>query len=106
SPDVFSGGTLVAADGAARSLARGDFELEATATWTSPRSGGVYPAGWRVRVPSEALELDLAPLVADAELDTTTSTGVGYWEGPVRVRGSASGHGYAELTGYAGDLAG
>ena len=105
-PDAYSGGTLVAADGVSRSLALGDFEIEATSTWTSPRTGGVYPASWRVRVPSAALELELAPLVADAELDTTTSTGVVYWEGPVRVRGSASGQGYAELTGYAGDLAG
>jgi predicted secreted hydrolase len=41
----------------------------------------------------------------DAELDSRSSTGTIYWEGPVRVRGSSgspTGRGYLELTGYAG----
>jgi len=56
--------------------------------------------------PSEALELSLAPLVQDCELVSSASTGVTYWEGPVELTGPTRGRGYAELTGYAGSLAG
>jgi predicted secreted hydrolase len=62
----------------------------------------VYPAGWTLRLPGEGLTLNLEPLLADQEL----ATGVIYWEGAVRVRGSddgtdVEGYGYVELTGYA-----
>lgn len=106
SRDPWSAGTLVAADGTWRALAPEDFALEATASWRSPASGARYPAAWRVRVPGAGLELEVTPTLAQAELDTSASTGVTYWEGPVRVRGSVGGQGYAELTGYAGDLSG
>jgi predicted secreted hydrolase len=36
------------------------------------------------------------------ELRTRRSTNVTYWEGAVRVAGSASGVGYLEMTGYSG----
>jgi predicted secreted hydrolase len=57
-------------------------------------------------VPSEQLDLKVAPLAPGAELDGRGSTGVVYWEGPVEVSGSQRGEGYAELTGYAGSLQG
>lgn len=106
SPEPFSAGTLVERDGTPRSLAPGDFSIEVRGTWRSPRSGGVYPAAWTLRVPGAGLELDVLPRVKDAELDTRGSTGVVYWEGPVRAEGAIRGEGYVELTGYAGDLAG
>jgi len=37
---------------------------------------------------------------------SSASTGVTYWEGPVELTGPTRGRGYAELTGYAGSLAG
>jgi predicted secreted hydrolase len=101
-----SAGTLVEADGRVLPLSREDFELEVLAHWRSPQSGALYPARWRIRIPRAGLELELVPRIADAELHTRGSTGVTYWEGPVEVRGDASGSGYAELTGYAGSLAG
>jgi predicted secreted hydrolase len=104
--DPYSSGTFVRADGSTRRLAVDDVELEPTGTWTSPASGGVYPSGWRIRVPAESLDLTVAPLLPSAELDGRSSTGVVYWEGPVEVSGSRDGEGYAELTGYAGSLAG
>ncbi len=106
SPDRFSSGTFVAADGASKPLKVDQVDLEPTGTWTSPATGGVYPSGWRIRVPSENLDLVVTPPVRDCELDSRASTGVVYWEGPVRVSGTHSGEGYAELTGYAGSLAG
>jgi predicted secreted hydrolase len=106
-----SSGTLVAADGAARHLPRAAFEIRATGTWQSPESGGRYPSGWVVRVPSAGLDLTLEPVLADQELRVPTMNGIVYWEGRVRVRGTSggravSGEGYVELTGYAGPAPG
>ncbi|MGH7473178.1 MAG: lipocalin family protein [Candidatus Methylomirabilales bacterium] len=47
------------------------------------------------------------PSLPDQELDTRKSTQVIYWEGSVNVTGTyegnpVTGHGYVELTGYAG----
>lgn len=99
--DPYSGGTWTAADGTSRHLAAADVRLDVTDTWTSP-VGGEYPAGWRLSVPSEDLELRVTPVMDDQELFTT----VRYWEGAVDVAGSragadVSGRGYVELTGYA-----
>jgi len=102
----FSSGTLVAEDGKARPLSADDFSIETAATWKSPRSGGVYPARWRLRVPGASLDLDVVPLVADQELVTEKSTRVTYWEGACAVstpEGRPAGRAYVELTGYAGE---
>jgi predicted secreted hydrolase len=101
-----SAGTLVERDGSARHLASGEFTLEPLSWWVSPRTGARYPARLRVRVPGAGLDLEVCPEVADAELDTRASTGTVYWEGPIAVTGTVPGEGYAELTGYAGRVAG
>ncbi len=98
---IYSDGTLVDQAGSARRLARSEVALEATGEWTSPRSGGRYPSGWRLRIASQALDLTLTPYLADQELPLTTV----YWEGAVKIAGTAagapiSGNGYVELTGY------
>jgi len=95
SADRFSRGTLVDADGTARAFGIGDFSLEPEGTWDSPR-GGTYPARWRVRIPSEQIELRVTPTMADQELDAT----IRYWEGAVDVAGTQTGRGYLEMTGY------
>jgi predicted secreted hydrolase len=101
-----SSGTLVNADGTWTHLPLQAYRIERNATWRSPKSGGVYPAGWNVRVPGERLDLRVTPAVVDQELKTD-GMGVTYWEGSVRVEGQyrgkpVSGVGYVELTGYAG----
>jgi predicted secreted hydrolase len=100
-PDPFSAGTLVAADGTARPLEARDVRVEPLAHWTSPRSGVRYPTRWRVNVPSDELQLEIEPRLADQEL----MVGTRYWEGAVTVAGSAAGRpiagqGYVELVGY------
>jgi predicted secreted hydrolase len=113
SVDAFSSGTLVAADGSARTLApRGaeapaGFTIGPTGTWRSPRTGGAYPSGWVLAVPEADLQLTLAPRLADQEMAVSYA----YWEGAVEVKGTAggravSGSGYVELTGYAGSMQG
>ena len=92
--------------GEPRTIAWRDVTLEETAFWKSPRSGARYPGKWRLAVASLGLDVAVEPLLADQELVTEQSTGVTYWEGACRVRGTrggrpAAGRAYAELTGYA-----
>lgn len=94
--DEHSAGSFVHADGRVTRLNRDDFTIAVTDTWTSPL-GGTYPSGWTLRVPSLAIGLDIRPVLENQELDTILR----YWEGAVDVRGSHSGRGYVELTGYA-----
>lgn len=94
--DPYSKGVLVSAEGTAQRLNADDVLLEPLDYWTSPRSGATYPARWRLRIPAEAIDLTLTPLLADQELPVT----VVYWEGAVAISGSAGGSGYIEMTGY------
>ena len=75
-------------------------QIEVLDHWRSP-TGVRYPSHWRLRVPSQRLDLTITPYLADQELDV----GVRYWEGAVRIAGTAgsqpvAGKGYVELTGY------
>jgi len=101
-----SAGTLVRPDGSTSALAANDFRIEPAGAWTSPRNGAVYPSGWTIRVPGAGIEVSARPLVLDCELGAERSSGVAYWEGPVELEGTVGGRGYAELTGYAGTMAG
>ena len=97
----FSEGSLIAPDGSSVRLTADDVLLDVLDTWRSEIDRTVYPARWRIRVPSASLDLDVRPLLADQELDLA----VRYWEGAVAVRGTRdaapmAGRGYVELTGY------
>jgi predicted secreted hydrolase len=109
SVDPFSSGTLVAADGTTKHLKLNDYQVEVLDHWKSPNSGANYPMKWKVTIPTEQIELNVAPEFPDQELITNRSTRVTYWEGTVRVQGSfkkrpIAGQGYVEMTGYAGKL--
>ena len=100
--DSFSNGVLVSADGQARSLRRDEVDLQPQGEWRSPQTGDRYPAGWRLQVPAELLDLTVTPKVADQEMRLT----VRYWEGAVAVNGFSgqqvmTGEGYLEMTRYA-----
>lgn len=106
STDPVSSGTLILADGQTQPLSAQDLTIEARAHWTSPRSHARYPQRWRLSAPSLGLDLEVASLLADQELDTAHSTRVTYWEGAVSATGQVrgvpvTGRGYVELTGYA-----
>jgi predicted secreted hydrolase len=101
-----SGGTYVRSDGTTTHLSIHDIDATVLDTWKSPNSGAVYPARWRLRILSPAMDLSVAPNLADQEMRTLESTGVTYWEGSVSVGGikkgrRINGQGYMELTGYA-----
>ncbi len=100
----FAHGTLISEDGRTRYLEADEWSVRSSAAWTSPHTGARYPAGWRVRVPGESLEMVVTPEVPDSENVSRLLPGLAYWEGPVRVetsRGVRLGQGYVELTGYA-----
>ncbi len=105
--DPFSSGTFVDSDGSLTKLKESDFEIIVEDTWRSPRSGGEYPAEWKIRIPSLDIELDIEPFIADQELAVSYA----YWEGAIKFEGtrqgsSVSGAGYVEMTGYAGSMEG
>ena len=81
-------GTYVAPDGTFRHLTGSQFEVSALGSWTSPRTGITYPSGWRATVREPALDLRIAPVLADQELDTRRSTSLIYWEGAQTVVGT------------------
>lgn len=101
--DPMNHGSLVAEDGGVQALASDDVQIEVLDHWESPVDGTRYPARWRIRVPSEELDLTLVPKLADQEMRLSFR----YWEGAVDIEGMAgerpvTGSGYVELTGYAG----
>jgi predicted secreted hydrolase len=101
----WSAATLRSADGSVRTFAPGEVQWTPTRRWRSVRTGAEYPVAWRVRIGEREYEVE--PLLDDAELDSRSSTGTIYWEGPVRLKahgGALLGRGYLELTGYAGYL--
>ncbi len=96
SVDPSSNGTVIGLAGQTRHLNRSDFQLQVLDRWQSPRSGASYPSGWRLRIPSEQIDVKIEPLLADQELDVSFR----YWEGAVKLEGSSPGKGYVEMTGY------
>lgn len=101
SASAASEGTLVAPDGGYRRIPFAAVELEVLERWRSPATGITYPAGWRLTLPAEELELTVTPRLEDQELRLSFR----YWEGAVTVSGRhrdvpVGGVGYVELTGY------
>jgi len=104
--DANSSGSLVRADGTVKHLTLADFKIKATGSWKSPKTGGTYPMGWTVEIPSEKLTATVTPSFPDQELNTKKTSGVTYWEGTAAVDGTkdkrkVTGQAYVEMTGYA-----
>ena len=105
--EPFSSGSFIDTDGTVTPLTIDDWQLEVTDNWTSPVNNAEYPAGWIIRAPSLDIELEGRPLLANQELNVTTT----YWEGATEFAGMVAGQpvtakGYIELTGYAESMNG
>jgi predicted secreted hydrolase len=101
SASPFSGGVVVDANGRRERLGVGDVVLDPLEFWTSEKSGARYPVAWRLRAERVGLDLTVRPYVRNQEIDLS----VRYWEGAVKIEGSAGGepidgNGYLELAGY------
>jgi len=99
--DPHSAGTWVESSGEARPLESPAVAIEVTGHWTTADRLH-YPSGWRLRVPSLALDVTVQPVLADQELTSSPR----YFEGAVDVSGTREGRvlrgrGYVELVGYA-----
>ncbi len=94
----YSQGALVAADGTRQSIDPEDVRLTPEAWWRSPASGRRYPVAWRLRIPTQGLDLRIAARAEAQEMRLN----VDYWEGAVTVTGAGGerGVGYLEMTGY------
>ncbi|MDY0163101.1 lipocalin-like domain-containing protein [Desulfobotulus sp.] len=109
---LMTSGTLVDPEGKSLPIPMKDVALSVLSTWRSPGTGGLYPASWRLKIPTLDLVLFLESRLEDQEMRSQETPGsVVYWEGSIAVSGrhrgkSVKGQGYAELTGYAGSLAG
>jgi predicted secreted hydrolase len=92
--------------GEMKTFGREQVEWTPFQSWRSPRTGVTYPVQWRVQVGDRRYRVE--PLLLDAELDSRPTTGILYWEGPIRlideVTGKEAGRGYLELTGYGGKV--
>jgi predicted secreted hydrolase len=103
--DPYSSGTYVDAQGKTTHLGLQDFTMTpAETTWTSEKSGGIYPVAWQVSVPALGLQLAISTPLDSQEL--ISRAGPSYWEGAIDIqgqRGGAAVHGvgYLEMTGYA-----
>jgi predicted secreted hydrolase len=103
---VFLAGTL--RDGKGVLMDLHDLSMTPQGTWKSPHTGGLYPDGMQVSIPSRNLTLLLTPKLQDQELVLSPFA---YWEGAVRGEGkcgtdSVTAEGYLELTGYGGKVIG
>lgn len=105
--DPFSSGTWINPNGELILLERKDFEIQVEDSWRSSNSGAEYPSRWTLKIPLLDLNLAVAPLLADQEMNVSYN----YWEGAVEVDGTAqgasiSGSGYVEMTGYTASIEG
>jgi len=102
---LYAGGSFRPANGTARNFADGEVSFTPGRRWASPASRANYPVQWIVQTP--AGRYTVQALLDDQELDSRASTGSIYWEGLAELRdetGRSIGHGYLEMTGYAGSL--
>jgi predicted secreted hydrolase len=104
--EVFHSGIL--RDPKGTSLPLDDLVMTPEGSWKSPHTGGLYPASWKLNVPSQKLRLSLSPKLADQELVLSPFA---YWEGAVKGEGIKGGdpiraEGYFEMTGYGGNILG
>jgi predicted secreted hydrolase len=90
----YASGNWVLPDGKTEQIASADIN-------TTPRKfteieGRRIPTAWHVAIPRLALAIACVPLNAKSWMGTIFP----YWEGPISFKGSHSGVGYLEMTGY------
>ena len=71
-------------------------EITLTAVKQTEIDGRDYQTEWQISIPTQQIELTVSALNPNAKMPLS----VPYWEGPIVIKGSHSGSGYMELTGY------
>ncbi len=91
---AFFSGKRMYPDGSGHLLALDDISLSVK-DWQQTASGR-YPVAWQLELPGESLSLTLEALNPNAAMNLS----IPYWEGPITIKGTQTGVGYMELTGY------
>jgi predicted secreted hydrolase len=81
-------------DGKTRQVASADITMTPK-TWTEIEGRNI-PTTWDIAIPSLALAIECVPLNPRSWMGTSFR----YWEGPINFKGSHTGVGYLEMTGY------
>ncbi|WP_074212641.1 lipocalin-like domain-containing protein [Salinivibrio sp. ES.052] len=92
-PFVF--GSLAYPNGRVVSLHQTDIKM-LPVSHAKMTQGASLPIGWQIKVPGEGIDITTQPLNVQSWMDLS----IPYWEGPVRVKGSTTGRGFMEATGY------
>ena len=87
-------GNWIGTDGISVQIASADIIMNPTASTTIENRK--VPTGWSIAIPSRGLKIESISLNAKSWMGTSFP----YWEGPISFRGSHSGVGYLEMTGY------
>lgn len=87
-------GSWIAPDGRVTPL--GDGELRLVPLERSAVAGRRLPTAWRIQVPARGLDVEVRAVHPEQWMGTSFP----YWEGMVTMKGSHSGVGYLEMTGY------
>jgi predicted secreted hydrolase len=87
-------GNWITTDG--KSAQTASAEIDMTPTASTQIENRKVPTQWSIAIPSRGLKIETTPLNAKSWMGTSFP----YWEGPISFRGSHSGVGYLEMTGY------
>lgn len=90
----YTSGSWATPDGAVRRLGPNDIVM--TPKQTAVIGEHRLPVGWHIEISALGITVDSMPLNPNAWMGTS----VPYWEGPISFKGSHTGVGYLELTGY------
>ncbi|MCA0927071.1 lipocalin-like domain-containing protein [Ruegeria profundi] len=90
----FTAATWISPDGTTTPLPNGSASF--TPLNTTRVAGRDVPTEWHVTLPDRGLDVEVSAMTPDAWMATQFE----YWEGPVTVKGSHTGRGYLEMTGY------
>jgi predicted secreted hydrolase len=87
-------GNWIGIEGISAQIASAEIGMAPTAS--TEVAGRKVPTQWSVVIASRGLKIETTPLNAKSWMGTSFP----YWEGPIGFRGSHSGVGYLEMTGY------
>lgn len=90
----YSASTWIQPDGTTTPYTNGAFV--ATPLTTTTVAGRDVPTRWRVTLAERGVDVEVGALNPNAWMGLS----IPYWEGPVTIKGSHTGRGYLEMTGY------
>jgi predicted secreted hydrolase len=90
----YCSGNWISRDGKSERILTAEIKLTPMAT--TDIEGRKIPTAWRIEIPSRGLAIESIPLNPKSWMGTSLP----YWEGPISFKGSQTGVGYLEMTGY------